>query len=144
MSKVLLENIKCLCKQHQITIPKLEKELELGKGSIYKWNTCSPSIDKVLKVSTYFRVPIDELTGHMAKEEKRVIKALQRHLVRLMSKLKKLNSTQDRLYVCTEDGERLYIGHSGLRSYVRGELEREIELYKKLLREEAKPDEYPR
>ncbi|BFH16538.1 helix-turn-helix transcriptional regulator [Paenibacillus melissococcoides] len=139
MSKVLLENIKSLCKQHQITIPKLEKEIELSKGSIYKWNTCSPSIDKVLKVSGYFRVPIEELTGHKAKEENRM---LQRHLIRLMSKLKKLNSTQDRLYVCTEDGERLYIGHSGLSSYVRGELEREIELYKKLLREEAKPDEY--
>jgi Helix-turn-helix. len=59
----LLENIQFLCKERDISIPRLEKELGLGNGAIYKWEKSSPSIDKLQKVAEYFNVSIDYLLG---------------------------------------------------------------------------------
>ncbi|OEH53023.1 hypothetical protein AQ616_18470 [Oceanobacillus sp. E9] len=59
----ILENIQSLCREHGISIPSLEKGLGLGKGSMYRWNTNSPSIDKLQKVANYFKVTLDEIIG---------------------------------------------------------------------------------
>lgn len=59
----ILENIQSLCREKGISVPMLEKELGFGKGSIYKWDRNSPSIDKLQKVANYFKVPIDDLVG---------------------------------------------------------------------------------
>ena len=57
----MVENIKSLCIQKGISIPKLEIELGFGRGAIYNWDKNSPSIDKVQKVAEYFSVTTDEL-----------------------------------------------------------------------------------
>lgn len=57
----IVENIKSLCKTRNITIPKLELEIGLSKGSIYNWDKNSPSIDKIQKVAEYFKVSTDYL-----------------------------------------------------------------------------------
>jgi len=57
----LLENIQYLCKDHNISVPKLEKELGLGNGSIYKWGSSSPTVDKLQKVADYFKVSTEYL-----------------------------------------------------------------------------------
>ncbi|MDQ7096061.1 helix-turn-helix transcriptional regulator [Desulfosporosinus sp. PR] len=57
----ILENIQELCKKHKLSIPKLEKEIGLGNSSIYKWSTCSPTVDKLQKVALFFNVSIDDL-----------------------------------------------------------------------------------
>lgn len=57
----IVENIKQLCTQHQVTIPKLEKELGFGNGTIYNWAKSSPSVDKVEKVAKYFGVSINRI-----------------------------------------------------------------------------------
>lgn len=57
----LVLNIQSLCGKHGISIPLLEKELGFGKGSVYKWDKNSPSIDKLQKVAEYFNVSIDSL-----------------------------------------------------------------------------------
>jgi transcriptional regulator with XRE-family HTH domain len=54
-------NIQSLCGKHGISVPLLEKELGFGKGSVYKWDKNSPSIDKLQKVAEYFNVSIDSL-----------------------------------------------------------------------------------
>lgn len=59
MSIVL--NIQSLCKEYDTTVPKLEKDLGFGKGSIYKWDKNSPSVDKLQKVADYFKVSTDYL-----------------------------------------------------------------------------------
>lgn len=59
----ILENVQLLCKEHGISVPGLEKELGLGKGSIYRWNKNSPSVDKLQKVANYFRVSLDQVVG---------------------------------------------------------------------------------
>lgn len=57
----IVENIKSLCKQHDTSIPKLEKEFRFGNGAIYNWDKNSPSIEKLQKVANYFRVSTDYL-----------------------------------------------------------------------------------
>jgi transcriptional regulator with XRE-family HTH domain len=57
----LLEIIQNLCKEKGISIFKLEKDLNFGNGTIYKWDKSSPAIDKLKKVADYFEVSIDYL-----------------------------------------------------------------------------------
>lgn len=64
MENVLYQRIKQLCSRKGITISKLESDLGFGNSSIKKWEkSSSPSIDKIVKVSTYFDVSIDYLMG---------------------------------------------------------------------------------
>lgn len=57
----LLSNISNLCITKSMYIKNLEDELGFGNGSIYKWDTNTPSIDKVSKVAEYFGVSVDYL-----------------------------------------------------------------------------------
>ena len=64
MVSIVYERIKRLCTKKGITIAKLESDLGFGNASIKKWEKMSsPSIDKVVKVATYFDVSIDYLMG---------------------------------------------------------------------------------
>lgn len=64
MASIVYERIKRLCTKKGITIAKLESDLGFGNASIKKWEKMSsPSIDKVVKVATYFDVSIDYLMG---------------------------------------------------------------------------------
>ncbi|MBP3037948.1 helix-turn-helix domain-containing protein [Bacillaceae bacterium Marseille-Q3522] len=59
----MLENIQRLCVKSGISVAKLERELGFGRGSIYKWDKNSPSIDKLQKVANFFKVALDEVVG---------------------------------------------------------------------------------
>lgn len=60
----IYDRIKTLCKSYGITVKKLEEDLGFGHSSINKWESLSsPSIDKVIKVATYFNVSVDYLLG---------------------------------------------------------------------------------
>lgn len=64
MDNLLYDRIKELCREHSISISKLESMLEFGNSSIKKWGkTTSPSIDKIIKVAAYFGVSVDYLLG---------------------------------------------------------------------------------
>ncbi len=55
----IVENIKHLSVKNGTTIPKLEKEMGFGNGTIYNWAKSSPSIDKVQKVAEHFKESVD-------------------------------------------------------------------------------------
>lgn len=57
----LVNEIQNLCRDKNISISKLEKELNFGNGAIYRWDINSPSINKVIKVAQYFGVSLDSL-----------------------------------------------------------------------------------
>lgn len=57
----LVDGIKSLCSKNGVTITRLEKDAGLGRGTIVRWDTNSPSIDKVMKVADYFNVPVSAL-----------------------------------------------------------------------------------
>lgn len=62
MESILYQRIKALCKRKGISIAKLESELGFGNASIKKWkDTSSPSVDKIIKVASYFDVSVDYL-----------------------------------------------------------------------------------
>ena len=57
----LIEDIKILCKKHNTSIPRLEKELGFSNGSVYKWDVNRPTVDKVQKVAEYLDTTVDSL-----------------------------------------------------------------------------------
>lgn len=64
MESILYHRIKELCTQKGITISKLESDLGFGNSSIKKWEkVSSPSVDKIVKVASYFGVSVDYLLG---------------------------------------------------------------------------------
>ncbi|MNV20080.1 hypothetical protein D3C71_1109680 [compost metagenome] len=72
----IVENIKFLCSQHGVTIPKLGVELGFGNGAIYNWDKSSPSIDKVIKIADYFGATIDFVIFGFDKEITQIVKDL--------------------------------------------------------------------
>lgn len=59
----LYEKIKLLAEERKISIRKLEYDLGYGNGTIRRWETNSPGIDKVEKIADYFDVSTDYLLG---------------------------------------------------------------------------------
>lgn len=59
----LLDRIKTLASSHQMSLAELERKLDFSNGSMRKWGTSNPSLDKVEKVANYFNVSIDYLNG---------------------------------------------------------------------------------
>lgn len=59
----IFDTIKSLCEDRGISVNELEKILDFGQGSIGKWKTSTPKMDKILKIANYFNVSVDYLTG---------------------------------------------------------------------------------
>ena len=64
----ILERIKTLCAESHITIASLERRLNLGNGTIGRWNTASPTVERLGRVADYFGVSLDYLTGREQRE----------------------------------------------------------------------------
>jgi len=58
---LLVENIKSLCRQRNITIAELERSIGFGNGTVGRWDCKRPSIDRVKEVADYFGMAVDEL-----------------------------------------------------------------------------------
>lgn len=56
--KLILEKVFELCEKNDISIAKLEKECEIGNGTIKRWETSMPSLKSLEKISVFFKVPI--------------------------------------------------------------------------------------
>lgn len=64
----VVDRIRTLCESSGITINKLEKETEVGRGNVARWDKHRPSIDKVQRIADYFGVSSDYiLTGNENK-----------------------------------------------------------------------------
>lgn len=59
----MVEIIKQLCDKRKTTIKALEEAVNLGNGTIRRWDKSSPSVDKLLRVAQYFGVSLDYLVG---------------------------------------------------------------------------------
>lgn len=59
----IYDRIKELATGKHISVAELERTLGFSNGSLYKWSTTSPSIDKVSKVANFFNVSTDYLLG---------------------------------------------------------------------------------
>jgi len=64
----IVDRIRTLCEENGITINKLEKEADIGRGNVARWDKHRPNIDKVQRVADYFGVSADFiLTGNENK-----------------------------------------------------------------------------
>lgn len=59
----ILDQIKSLCKEHDMTVSVLESNLHLPKNTIYQWRTRTPGVDRLVEIADYFNVSIDYLLG---------------------------------------------------------------------------------
>lgn len=59
----IYDNIVKAAKQQGLSINSIEKEADLGVGSICKWNTVSPSVRSLMKVSNILGIKIGTLVG---------------------------------------------------------------------------------
>lgn len=57
----MLEKIKELCKAKGIAICKMEEDLGLAQGYVYKLDKSSPSVDNAKKIADYLGTTVDEL-----------------------------------------------------------------------------------
>lgn len=63
----LVERVKLLANEKKVTISELERRVDLGSGTISRWDTRVPGIDKIQKVADYFDVSTDYLLGRTEK-----------------------------------------------------------------------------
>ncbi len=56
---MLLEKISKLAKEKNISISQIEKECNLGNGTIRGWDKSSPSIFNLKKVADFFNLDIN-------------------------------------------------------------------------------------
>lgn len=66
----MVEQIKKLCSDNKTSIKALEKELGFGNGTIRRWDTNAPSVDKIILVANRFNVPVSLITGTDEQKEK--------------------------------------------------------------------------
>ena len=57
----LRERVKHQCKEHGISMNKLENELNFGKGYISKLGSSQPNVNKLQQIADYFSVSLDYL-----------------------------------------------------------------------------------
>ena len=66
---MLYDNVKAICESKNISISKLEDELNFPRSYICKWNKNEPGIRKVQRVADYLGVSIEELLTRDKKGE---------------------------------------------------------------------------
>lgn len=59
----MVTEIKHLCALHNTNIKAVEEAVGLGNGTIRRWDSAPPSIDRALAVARYFGVSVDYLLG---------------------------------------------------------------------------------
>lgn len=58
---MIAANIRRLCKEQGITISALEKSLNIGNGTISRWDNSSPRVDTLKLVADNFGITVDSL-----------------------------------------------------------------------------------
>ncbi len=59
----LVQRIKELANEKNITFAELERKIEISNGQIRRWDSVSPKSDNLQKVADYFGVSVDYLLG---------------------------------------------------------------------------------
>lgn len=52
-----------VCKLRKISISQMEREAGIKKNTVYKWNSCSPTLVLISKVADYLGVPIERFVA---------------------------------------------------------------------------------
>lgn len=66
-NETMVSSIKQLCKDNNMTVAQLEKEVGMSQGLVSKWKDKVPSLDKIIDIADYFHVSLDEVVGRNQK-----------------------------------------------------------------------------
>ena len=94
---MLLNRVKELANERNMTIAELERKLNFGQGSISKWNKQSPSSERLQKAADYFDVSTDYLLGRTDKRNyydltEKDQKDIQKQLEKIVEDMSKADS----------------------------------------------------
>lgn len=106
----VLDIIKKLCKDRNITIAQLEQELDYGNGSIAK-SKGNMSADRMFQIAKYFKVPMEYLmTGTTlteADDEMAIIRQQQSILLEISKLSETLSDSYKTIDKCKDELARL-------------------------------------
>lgn len=58
---MIYDKIKEICKSKEISVASVEKEAGLSNGTISKWNSSSPTVEKLNAVAKVLKVTVGSL-----------------------------------------------------------------------------------
>ena len=61
MNILIYDKIKEICKSKGVSVASVEKEAGLSNGTISKWNSSSPTVEKLNAVAKILKVKVDKL-----------------------------------------------------------------------------------
>ena len=61
MKQKIFDTIKSICKEKGIAVSELERQAGLARGSVYKWNDSSPTVEKLQAVANVLKVNVNKL-----------------------------------------------------------------------------------
>lgn len=61
MKRKIFDRIKAICKEKGIAVSELERQAGLARGSVYKWNDSSPTVDSIQAVASVLKVSVNKL-----------------------------------------------------------------------------------
>lgn len=71
----IVNRIKDLANERQMSLAELERTLNLSQGSLRKWDKSTPGADKIKRVADYFNVTTDYLLGRESYEDMKLKQA---------------------------------------------------------------------
>ena len=102
----VLDIIKQLCKEKDISVAQLENELDFGNGSIAK-SKGNMSADRMYQIAKYFKVPMEYLmtgkTIQEADDEVAIIRQQQSILLEISKVNEKLSEAYKTLDKCKDE-----------------------------------------
>lgn len=124
----IVNSIKILCQEHDITITKLEETLGMSQGLISRWNKSDPSLSKIIDIANYFKVSLDEVTGYKNITNDKFISKLLSQTTNEILKWHVYNNNDDEPkryfepldnynFLCQEDANDYFNSHTELSYY---------------------------
>lgn len=136
---MLLNRVRELANERNMTIAELERKLDFGQGSISKWNKQSPSSERLQKAADYFDVSTDYLLGRTDKRnyyeltEKDQVD-IQKQLEKIVEDMSKADSI-----AFSKDSEEL---SPEAKAAVLASLEESLRIGKTLAKKKFTPKKY--
>lgn len=136
---MLLNRVKELANERNMTIAELERKLNFGQGSISKWNKQSPSSERLQKAADYFDVSTDYLLGRTDKRNyydltEKDQKDIQKQLEKIVEDMSKADSI-----AFSKDSEEL---SPEAKAAVLASLEESLRIGKTLAKKKFTPNKY--
>lgn len=118
----VLDIIKRLCKEQNVTIAQLENALDFGNGSIAK-SRGNMSADRMYQIAKYFKVPMEYLmtgkTIQEADDEVAIIRQQQSILLEISKVNEKLSEAYKTLDKCKDELAKLKADYNKLEMQKR-------------------------